>query len=80
MEFERIAAAFEEVYGPGIGRQKCFTVLPGVLADFHKMTAAAAPGRRVREEYRLDDGRGVLILTGPGRGKPEDVSIEFLAL
>ena len=79
MEFDRIAAAFEKAYGPS-GRLKCFTVLPGVLADFHKMMAAAAPGRRVREEYRLDDGRAVLILTGPGGGKPEDVSIEFVTL
>lgn len=80
MEFDTIAAAFEKVYGPKVGRQKCFTVLPGVLADFQKMTAAAAPGHRVREEYRLDDGRGILILTGPGRGKPEDISIEFITL
>ena len=77
MEFDRIVSAFEKAYGPGTGRVKCMTVLPGVMGDFLRMTASAAPGRRVREEYRLDDGRGTLILEGPGGAGPEDISVEF---
>ena len=63
MTHEELLRAFESVYDAREGRTKYMTVLPGVLADFRAMLEKAS-SRPLREEYRLDDGRGILILTG----------------
>ena len=39
-------------------------VMPGILKDFRRMLEAAAPGETVREEYRLEDGKAAIFLTG----------------
>ena len=61
--------AFARLYGEKKGPKVCAAVLPGVMGDFRRMLAEAAPDTPVRETYRLDDGSGELVLEG--RGTPE---------
>ncbi len=63
-------AAFIRLYGEKKGRNVCAAVLPGVMSDFRRMLAEAAPDAVVRETYRLDDGRAELALEG--RRTPDD--------
>ena len=39
------------------------TVVPGIMNDFSQMVRDKS-GETVQEEYRLEDGGGVVILTG----------------
>ena len=40
------------------------TVLPQILADFHKMLQKEAAGKTVREQYRMEDGSMEIELVG----------------
>ena len=63
MDVKAVMAKLEEWYGPGNGFKVYTTVMPGILRDFEGMLGSH-PGSRVTEEYRLEDGKGTLILTG----------------
>ncbi len=66
IDLKALTAAFGMIYGPGEGSRICMTVLPGVLKDFQGMIRSAAPGVPVREEYRLEDQKALLVLYGTG--------------
>ena len=38
-------------------------IMPGILADFDRMLGKAK-GTLITEEYRLEDGKGILYVTG----------------
>ena len=63
MQTEEAINQLKTWYGPDEGMRVWQTVMPGILADFNKMISAK-PGSTVTEEYRLEDGRGVIILSG----------------
>ena len=50
-------------YGPGQGFSVYTTIMPGILRDFNQMLQEN-PGQTVQEEYRLEDGKGSLFLSG----------------
>ena len=52
------------IYGKERAAAMTFRVIPSVLSDFLRMLDQAAPGSTVKEEYRLDDGKAALFLTG----------------
>ena len=54
----------ESLYGQGKGFKVYTTIMPGILADFNKMLNAAPAGKEVTEEYHLEDGKGVIIMSG----------------
>jgi len=63
MTGEDILERFRVWYGPQKGLQVYMTVMPGIMRDFTKMLDQR-PGEQLREEYRLEDGKGTLILNG----------------
>ena len=69
MTGEELIENFRRWYGPEKGLKVYMTVMPGILADFEKMLSAR-PGERLLEEYRLEDRRGTVIVSGrkePGK-------------
>ena len=64
MDTDRVIKALDEIYGPGKGLDIYMTIMPGILADFDRMLSKANAGERVREQYNLEDGRGVILVTG----------------
>ena len=76
---QELIQKLDKIYGTGNGTRICMTILPGILADFQKMLAASAPGSPVREEYRLEDGKGILFLTGIRKASGEiDIEAKLL--
>ncbi len=65
------------VFGSTEGQRLYQTIIPGILADFLKMYSAASPGRTVKEEYRLEDGSGIIILEADRTAGPADIRAEF---
>ena len=63
MDTQKIINQLDEIYGIGRGMEVYMTIMPGILADFDRMLGAAK-GTRVTEEYRLEDGKGSLYVTG----------------
>lgn len=61
---ENARAAFVRIYGPKRGPAVCNAVMPGVMGDFRKTVLAAEERRAVREEYRVDDMRADVVMTG----------------
>ena len=75
---QELIQKLDKLYGTGNGTRICMTILPGILGDFQKMLAASAPDSPVREEYRLEDGKGTLILTGMRKASGQtDVNAEL---
>ena len=50
-------------------------IMPGIMGDFNRMLKKAAAGSPVFEEYRLEDGSGVIRMKGT-RGADGKVSVE----
>ena len=65
----KICGELSKIYGIEEGIRMAGTVVPGILNDFRKMLSASAPGRTVREEYRLEDGRARVFLSGEKKKK-----------
>ncbi|MCR5649695.1 MAG: hypothetical protein K6F86_00765 [Lachnospiraceae bacterium] len=61
---EEIIKQLDALYGPGKGLHVYNTIMPGIIADFNKMLASAPAGKEISEEYRLDDGKGSVIIKG----------------
>ena len=75
MTGSEVLSRFQEWYGPQEGLKVYMTVMPGILSDFTGMLEKR-PGERLREEYRLEDGKGTLVLCGcKMRGR--DAQVEF---
>ena len=78
MTAQEVLLAFEKAYGPREGRRRYMAVMPGVMADF-TACLSKAPGGTLREEYRLDDGKGILILEGVKRSSGPEITVTFTA-
>ncbi len=63
MDTQKIINQLDDIYGPGKGMKIYMNIMPGILADFDKMLKESK-GAGVTEEYRLEDGKGVLYVTG----------------
>lgn len=63
MDAQKIINKLDDIYGPGKGMEIYMNIMPGILADFDRMLGAAK-GEQVMEEYRLEDGKGALYVTG----------------
>ena len=80
MQFTELENALRPLYGNDAGRVYR-TVVPGILADFHRMIAAAGPDAEVTETYNIEDGRGRIILScrkRAGQTGPIDVRLDVL--
>mgnify|MGYP002624059976 CR=1 FL=1 len=64
MDTGNILRILQEKYGYEKGMQVFMTVMPGIMADFRKMLAASPVGMPVMEEYKLEDGKAVITLSG----------------
>ena len=51
-------------YGAKKGLQIYLAIVPGILADFKKMLAKAAPGEQIEETYRFEDDNGAVKVSG----------------
>lgn len=40
------------------------TVIPGIMNDFDQMLSGSQRGKAVQEEYRLEDGRACVFISG----------------
>ncbi len=63
MDTQKIINRLDEIYGPGKGMSVYMNIMPGILADFDKILGKSK-GSMVTEEYRLEDGKGSLYVTG----------------
>ena len=59
----KLTAGLSQVYGVTEGIRMAGTVVPGIMNDFSRMVREKA-GKTVQEEYRLEDGRAVVIMAG----------------
>jgi hypothetical protein len=68
MADEKLQAALTgqlaEIYGMAEGLKTAAVVIPGIMRDFQSMLGDLPKGGRAQEEYRTEDGRAVIILTG----------------
>lgn len=65
---ENVRAQFVRVYGEKKGVAVCNVVIPAVMGDFRKTVLAAQTGRTVSEQYRTDDSKTDVTVTGCHRG------------
>ena len=72
MDTQKIINRLDEIYGPGKGMKIYMNIMPGILADFDKMLGKTK-GAKVTEEYRLEDGKASLCVTGKrsANGRPD---------
>ena len=63
MDNQKIINQLDVIYGPGKGMSIYMNIIPDILADFDRMLGTAK-GEMVREEYRLEDGKASLYVTG----------------
>jgi hypothetical protein len=56
----RMIAGLSEIYGIQEGIRMAGTVVPGIMNDFKTLIRK----EQIREEYRLEDGRAVVLLSG----------------
>ena len=74
MNTQKLLHDFQSVYGMKEGLRIYLTVTPGILADFSKMLDHAPAGKRISEEYLLDDGKSKLVLSGIRTGSSSPVT------
>ncbi len=77
MKISDLEQELEQIYGKTEGHRVYQTVVPGIMADFLKMVGQASIGRRVKEEYHLEDGRGTIILETVKLSGTPDIRAEF---
>ena len=63
MDTQKIINQLDEIYGPGKGMGIYMNIMPGILADFDRMLKKSK-GAALTEEYRLEDGKGSICVTG----------------
>lgn len=54
----------QDKFGATEGLRMFNKVMPGIMGDFTKMLKATGVDKVISEEYRLDDGSGVIIVKG----------------
>ncbi len=81
MDTQKIIDKLDGIYGKGRGMEVYTNIMPGILADFEKMVKKSATGTRISEQYRTEDGRAVLTVTGSrSKNGTTDMSIEVTAV
>ena len=65
-------------YGDAEGNRIFMTVMPSVLADFNGMLQSVPPGKEIRETYRLEDGKGALVLSGMRRENGPQIHAQLI--
>ena len=81
MDTQKIIDKLDRIYGSGKGIGIYTTVMPGIIADFERMIKSSKVGSRVSEQYRLEDGRAVLIASGSkSHNGMVDMSIEVTGI
>jgi hypothetical protein len=60
----RLQMELIRIYGPLQAGNAGGRVVQGILGDFQRMLEMTPTGQTCREEYRMEDGRAVVILTG----------------
>ena len=81
MDTQRIIDRLDGIYGKGRGMEVYTNIMPGILADFEKMVKNTKAGEKITEQYRTEDKRAVLTVTGSKTGNGTlDMSIEVTAL
>ena len=59
----KIAAGLSQIYGVKEGIRMAGTVVVGIMDDFNQMVRNK-PSESVQEEYRLEDGRATVFISG----------------
>ena len=81
MDTQRIIDRLDGIYGKGRGMEVYTNIMPGILADFEKRVKNTKAGEKITEQYRTEDKRAVLTVTGSKTGNGTlDMSIEVTAL
>ena len=81
MDTQKIIDKLDGIYGKGRGMEVYTNIMPGILADFEKMVKNTKAGEKITEQYRTEDKRAVLTVTGSKTGNGTlDMSIEVTAL
>ena len=81
MDTQKIIDRLDGIYGKGRGMEVYTNIMPGILADFEKMVKNTKAGEKITEQYRTEDKRAVLTVTGSKTGNGTlDMSIEVTAL
>ena len=75
MNTENLIQKLNELYGERSGMKVYMTIMPGILSDFQKMLSSSTIGETVTEEYRLEDGKGIIVMAGK-RDASGNVSID----
>ena len=52
------------IYGIQEGLSMAGRVVPGIMNDFNRMLHDCPAGESVQEEYRFEDGRSVVFISG----------------
>lgn len=64
MDVQKVIDELDSIYGSGSGMKVYTTIMPGILGDFNRMLEGSQKGMTLKEEYRLEDGKAVLYVTG----------------
>ena len=79
MNVEKLMDGLDKIYGPGRGAGVYMTIIPGILADFHKMLKKTSIGQEISEKYQLEDRKAVILLRGSGKAKDDfDINAEVI--
>ena len=80
MDTQKIINQLDEIYGAGKGMNVYMNIMPGILADFDRMLGKAK-GDQVTEEYRLEDKKAVIYVTGKRNASGQtDIGIDIKRL
>ena len=64
MYTQKIIDQLDDIYGKGRGMGVYTRIMPGILADFDRMLKKAPIGEKVSEQYNLEDGKGIILVSG----------------
>ena len=64
MYTQKIIDRLDDIYGKGRGMGVYTRIMPGILADFDRMLKKAVIGKKVSEQYNLEDGKGIILVSG----------------
>ena len=77
MTIAELERELQKCYGIREGSRVYRTVIPGILVDFLGMLKKAGVNEEVREEYRLEDGRGTIRLSARKTAGAPQINADF---
>lgn len=79
MDMKELPGSFQRIYGEKEGLRIFMTVMPGILKDFNSMLKTSLPGKRITEEYIVEDGKAKVLLSGTaGKEGPEQIQARVI--